>query len=533
MARGHASSVINAPIEKVWARIRDFNGLPRWHPGIAKSEIEGGEPANQPGCIRVLTLKDGGVVRERLLEMSDMGHHYSYAILSSPLPVANYRATLRLRPDLRRQPHLRGVERDLRCRSAREEGGCREADRRWRVPGRLRRAEEALRRLAAGPPRRSSARRAMAGDALTVERVEVAFGATPVLKRISLAVAAGEFVALLGPSGCGKTTLLRAVSGFVPVSAGRISVGGRDITQRAARPARHGDGVPVLRALAAHDHGAEPRLRPQAAPRRPSPTSRRRVAEILAMLKLEGFGERNVTQLSGGQRQRVALGRALAISPELLLLDEPLSNLDARIREEVRHEIKALQAKLGITTIHVTHDREEAMVMADRIAILDAGRIAQLGSPEEVYNRPNSPFVASFMGAGNVLELEARPAGRRSRSQPARTTRPPAVRRLLARIGVHLAGWPAARRSPISAAKRRGSAPADARPADRLLLRGRIVQARIRAVFTATRSRWGRISSWWTIPGGSRSARWWESACRYLRCTSFRGGKHENQGCSY
>jgi hypothetical protein len=97
MARGHASSVINAPIEQVWARIRDFNGLPGWHPGIAKSEIEGGEPANQPGCIRVLTLQDGGVVRERLLEMSDMGHHYSYSILASPLPVANYRATLRLR----------------------------------------------------------------------------------------------------------------------------------------------------------------------------------------------------------------------------------------------------------------------------------------------------------------------------------------------------------------------------------------------------------------------------------------------------
>jgi ABC-type Fe3+/spermidine/putrescine transport system ATPase subunit len=130
-----------------------------------------------------------------------------------------------------------------------------------------------------------------------------------------------------------------------------------------------------------------------------------RITEILAMLKLEGLGERNVTQLSGGQRQRVALGRALAVSPEVLLLDEPLSNLDYRIREDVRHEIKALQARLGITTIHVTHDREEAMVMADRIAILDAGNIAQLGSPEEVYNRPISPFVASFMGAGNVLRL--------------------------------------------------------------------------------------------------------------------------------
>ena len=207
--------MINAPIEKVWARIRDFNGLPGWHPGIAKSEIEGGEPANQPGCIRVLTLQDGGVVRERLLEMSDMGHHYSYSILYSPLPVANYRATLRLRRISDGDRTYRGVERDLRCRSAREEGGGGEADQRWRVPGRLRRAEEAFRRLsrtafAAPPPS------AMAGDALTVERVEVAFGATLVLKGVSLEVAPGEFVALLGSSGCGKTTLLRAISGFAP-----------------------------------------------------------------------------------------------------------------------------------------------------------------------------------------------------------------------------------------------------------------------------------------------------------------------------
>jgi ABC-type Fe3+/spermidine/putrescine transport system ATPase subunit len=191
------------------------------------------------------------------------------------------------------------------------------------------------------------------------------------------------------------------------------------------------------------------------------------VSEILAMLKLEGFGERNVTQLSGGQRQRVALGRALAISPELLLLDEPLSNLDARIREEVRHEIKALQAKLGITTIHVTHDREEAMVMADRIAILDAGRIAQLGSPEEVYNRPNSPFVAAFMGAGNVLELEARPVDGGMRIEAGAHHDPLFV------PGASLAG-------PIRAHFRSEAArlgPAADGAADRLLLRGRITQA--------------------------------------------------------
>jgi putative spermidine/putrescine transport system ATP-binding protein len=306
----------------------------------------------------------------------------------------------------------------------------------------------------------------MASAALEVRDLEVSYGDTLVLKRISLAVAAGEFVALLGPSGCGKTTLLRAVSGFVPVSAGQISVGGRDITHEP--PDQRGMAM-VFQSYALWPHmttaqnlGYGLKLRRVA-----KPQIARRVAEILAMLKLEGFGERNVTQLSGGQRQRVALGRALAVSPELLLLDEPLSNLDARIREDVRHEIKALQAKLGITTIHVTHDREEAMVMADRIAILDAGRIAQLGTPEEVYNRPNSPFIAAFMGAGNVLELEAKPADGGIRIEAGTHNDAVLIR------GAAVAG-------PVVAHFRSEAArlgPADAAVPDRLLLRGRIVQA--------------------------------------------------------
>ena len=306
----------------------------------------------------------------------------------------------------------------------------------------------------------------MASATLDVADLEVAYGATAVLKKVSLAVAAGEFVALLGPSGCGKTTLLRAISGFVPVAAGRISVAGRDITREP--PDRRGMAM-VFQSYALWPHmttaqnlGYGLKLR-----RIPKAQIATRVAEILAMLKLEGFGERNVTQLSGGQRQRVALGRALAVSPELLLLDEPLSNLDARIREDVRHEIKALQAKLGITTIHVTHDREEAMVMADRIAILDAGRIAQLGSPEEVYNRPNSPFVASFMGAGNILTLEAKPANGGMEIQP----------------GAHNDGVVVPGRAmagPLVAHFRSEAArlgPADAAAPGQLLLRGRIVQA--------------------------------------------------------
>ena len=306
----------------------------------------------------------------------------------------------------------------------------------------------------------------MASAALDVSDLEVFYGATQVLHKVSLEVAAGQFVALLGPSGCGKTTLLRAVSGFVPVHAGKISVGGRDITHEP--PDKRGMAM-VFQSYALWPHmttaqnlGYGLKLRRVA-----KPEIARRVAEILAMLKLEGFGERNVTQLSGGQRQRVALGRALAISPQLLLLDEPLSNLDARIREDVRHEIKALQHKLGITTIHVTHDREEAMVMADRIAILDAGRIAQLGSPEEVYNRPNSPFVASFMGAGNVLSLEARPADGGIQIQPGPHNDAVFVH------GSAVAG-------PVIAHFRSEAArlgPPDAPASDRLLLRGRIVQA--------------------------------------------------------
>jgi ABC-type Fe3+/spermidine/putrescine transport system ATPase subunit len=301
---------------------------------------------------------------------------------------------------------------------------------------------------------------------LEVNDLQVSYGATRVLHQVSLGVAAGEFVALLGPSGCGKTTLLRAISGFVPVESGTISVAGRDITR--APPDKRGMAM-VFQSYALWPHmttaqnlGYGLKLR-----RVPKADIARRVSEILAMLKLEGFGERNVTQLSGGQRQRVALGRALAINPELLLLDEPLSNLDARIREEVRHEIKALQAKLGITTIHVTHDREEAMVMADRIAILDAGRVAQLGSPEEVYNRPNSPFVAAFMGAGNMLELEARPVDGGMRIEGGAHHDPLFV------PGGSLAG-------PIRAHFRSEAArlgPAGDAAADRLLLRGRITQA--------------------------------------------------------
>jgi ABC-type Fe3+/spermidine/putrescine transport system ATPase subunit len=257
----------------------------------------------------------------------------------------------------------------------------------------------------------------MSGEALAVEEVEVFYGATHVLRAITLAVAPGEFVALLGSSGCGKTTLLRAISGFTPVRSGRVLLDGRDIT--GLPPEKRGMAM-VFQSYALWPHMTAAQnlsygLKLRGVPAR---ERRRRVEEVMALLGLEGLGERSVTQLSGGQRQRVALGRALAISPGILLLDEPLSNLDARIRQTVRHEIKALQQQLGITAIHVTHDREEAMVMADAIAIMDQGRIVQFGPPEEVYNRPGSPFVASFMGADNVISLRIERADHAVRVAP-------------------------------------------------------------------------------------------------------------------
>ncbi len=247
---------------------------------------------------------------------------------------------------------------------------------------------------------------------LDVYEASVSYGAHQVLDRVSLSAAGGEFIALLGASGCGKTTLLRAICGFVGLAGGSIAVGGRDITRL---PPDKRNIAMVFQSYALWPHMTVAQNMGYGLKLRGVGRAQiaQRVAALLAMLRLEGLGERKVTALSGGQRQRVALGRALAINPQILLLDEPLSNLDARIREEVRHEIKTLQQTLGITTVHVTHDRQEAMVMADRIVILDAGHAAQIGTPEEIYNHPNSPFVASFMGAGNIVPLRLLVAGER------------------------------------------------------------------------------------------------------------------------
>ena len=253
----------------------------------------------------------------------------------------------------------------------------------------------------------------MSADAyLHLQKISAGYGRTPVLENIDLTIGKGEFVALLGASGCGKTTLLRTIAGFALPSAGSIHVGDRDVTR--LPPDKRGMAM-VFQSYALWPHMTAARnigygLRLKGWRREAIAT---RVAEMEALLGLGGLGGRKQSELSGGQRQRVALGRALAVDPDILLLDEPLSNLDARIRLTVRHEIRALQQRLGITTIHVTHDREEAMVMADRLVILDKGRIAQLGTPEAIYTHPASAFVAAFMGAENVVHLDAACAGRR------------------------------------------------------------------------------------------------------------------------
>jgi putative spermidine/putrescine transport system ATP-binding protein len=239
---------------------------------------------------------------------------------------------------------------------------------------------------------------------LSIDSITVAYGGTRVLDRVSLGVERGEMIALLGSSGCGKTTLLRSIAGFVLPESGTISIDGKDIT-RLPPEARETAMMFQSYALWPHMSVADNiayglRMRGWK-----KDAMAARVEEMLKLLQLEGFGLRQVTQLSGGQRQRVALGRALAVDPRLLLLDEPMSNLDYKVRLELRHELRALQKRIGITAVYVTHDREEALTLADRIAVIDAGRVVQVGVPEEIFHHPSSAFVAGFMGADNVIDL--------------------------------------------------------------------------------------------------------------------------------
>jgi putative spermidine/putrescine transport system ATP-binding protein len=246
---------------------------------------------------------------------------------------------------------------------------------------------------------------------LAIERVCVAYGGVRVLSDVTLDVARGELVALLGSSGCGKTTLLRSIAGFVTPQSGRIRIAGRDIT--GLPPEKRGTAM-MFQSYALWPHMSVAGnigygMRMRGATR---DAIARRVEELLALMQLQGYAARSVVQLSGGQRQRVALARALAVDPALLLLDEPMSNLDYKVRIELRHELRALQKRIGITAVYVTHDREEALTLADRIAVLDAGRVVQYGPPEEIFHRPTSAFVAGFMGADTAIELRRDDRGR-------------------------------------------------------------------------------------------------------------------------
>jgi putative spermidine/putrescine transport system ATP-binding protein len=238
---------------------------------------------------------------------------------------------------------------------------------------------------------------------LEIRNIQKSFGAAQVVRDFNLDVESGEFVSFLGPSGCGKTTVLRMVAGFEEPSSGSIVIGGSDVTR--LKPNQRDIGM-VFQAYALFPNMtvAQNIAFGLKVARASQAEIRERVEAMLALIKLPELGDRYPYQLSGGQQQRVALARALAPRPKLLLLDEPLSALDAKVRVALREEIRAIQKRLGITTIFVTHDQEEALSISDRIAVMYGGKAEQVGTPFEVYNRPATRFVANFVGTLNVLE---------------------------------------------------------------------------------------------------------------------------------
>ena len=251
--------------------------------------------------------------------------------------------------------------------------------------------------------------------AIDISGVNLSYGTTRVLKNVDLAIRPGELFAFLGPSGCGKTTLLRLIAGFAQSQTGQVRLDGQDV---ASLPPWKRDVGMVFQSYALWPHmtvaqnvafGLEER-------RRPRVEIEAKVTQALELVGLSALAQRRPAQLSGGQQQRVALARTIAIEPKVLLLDEPLSNLDAKMRVSVRRELRALQQRLGLTTIFVTHDQEEANTICDRIAVMEAGVIQQIGTPMELYERPANLFVANFLGTANILGADAGiavPAGQR------------------------------------------------------------------------------------------------------------------------
>jgi putative spermidine/putrescine transport system ATP-binding protein len=242
-------------------------------------------------------------------------------------------------------------------------------------------------------------------SAVELQRVTKSFGATLVIKDVSLSIQAGEFVSLLGPSGCGKTTLLRMIAGLESATSGSVVIGGRDSTRL---PPEQRDIAMVFQSYALLPHltareniGFPLRMRRLGT----AAEQRRRVDEVLATVQLEHLADRKPRELSGGQQQRVAIARAVVSRPQVLLLDEPLSNLDARLRENMQEELIQLHRRTGLTTVFVTHDQEEALSLSDRVILLNEGRIEQEGRPAEIYGSPATRFVASFLGSTNLVDV--------------------------------------------------------------------------------------------------------------------------------
>jgi spermidine/putrescine transport system ATP-binding protein len=240
-------------------------------------------------------------------------------------------------------------------------------------------------------------------QSVVLERVSKSFEGVAAVDDVSLEIGSGEFFSLLGPSGCGKTTTLRMIAGFERPNAGRIAIGDVDVTEAPphVRPVNT-----VFQSYALFPHlsveqnvGFGLRFKDGVA----KDEKRGRVAEALELVRLGGFGQRRPHQLSGGQQQRVALARALVLSPSVLLLDEPLGALDAKLRRELQVELKSIQREIGITFLYVTHDQEEALTMSDRLAVMAGGRLEQIGSPREVYEHPETAFVADFLGVSNLM----------------------------------------------------------------------------------------------------------------------------------
>lgn len=240
---------------------------------------------------------------------------------------------------------------------------------------------------------------------LDIDNLRKSFGASTAVESFTLRVERGEFISFLGPSGCGKTTTLRMIAGFEMPTSGTIRVDGAEITSKPPNQRQIG--------MVFQSYALFPNMTVASnigfglkVARKPQKEIAERVQEMLKLIHLSELGNRYPHQLSGGQQQRVALARALAIRPQLLLLDEPLSALDAKIRVSLRNEIRRIQRQLGITTIYVTHDQEEALSLSDRIVVMSAGRIEQVGTPFDIYNFPQTPFVASFVGTLNLLSAK-------------------------------------------------------------------------------------------------------------------------------